>query len=60
VLHAQAERDVATDVAVGEQCVVLEHQSEPAPVGWHLREVVTVPLDGARRRGLEARDRAQE
>ncbi len=60
VLHAQTERHVAEHVAVGEQRVVLEHQTELATVGRHAREVVTVPAHAAGRRTLQPGDRAQQ
>ena len=41
--HAQPELDVARDVAVREQRVLLEHQPEPALVRRHRGEVVAVP-----------------
>ena len=59
-LHAEPERDVADDIAMGKQRVVLEHEPEPAPVRGHVGEVGIVPRHSTARVGLETGDRAQQ
>ncbi len=46
-LHAQAEGDVGEHVAVGEERVVLEHQSEPTAMGRSVGEIVVIPRNCA-------------
>ena len=59
-LHAQPEGDVAEDVAVGEQRVILEHQAEAAFVGRHLLEIDTVPRDVPGGVGFQSGDRPEQ
>ena len=59
-LHAQAEAHVSEDVAVREQRVVLEHQSETAPVRRYTCEVVAVPAHDAGRLGREPGHRTEQ
>ena len=56
----QPEADVAGDVAVGEQLVVLEHQPEAPAVGGHVREVLAVPRHAAGVGDEEAGDHPQQ
>ena len=48
------------DIVMGEQGMVLEHQTEAAPVRRQVRHRIVVPHDVAGGRGLEAGDRPKE
>src|SRR5690606_9439157 len=54
--HAQAEGDVVAHAQMGEERVALEHEAEPAAVGRHLGQVLSVPRDSAGFEVLEAAD----
>src|SRR5262249_12483405 len=70
-LHARTERDIAGDVAMREQRVVLEHQSQTPPVRRYTRQIGAVDRDAtlvgrhetgdsAEHRALAATTRAQQ
>src|SRR6202042_1982407 len=56
----EAERDIGLDIEVWEQCVVLEHHIDQAPVRRHGREIDAVEQDAAGVRLLETGDQAQQ
>ncbi len=58
--HPEPERDVGEHVAVGEQRVVLEHETEAPVMGRDGREVGAVPRDPTGAGRLETGDGAQE
>ena len=43
--HPESERDVAEDVAVRKERVVLEDEADPTPVRWDIREILSVEQD---------------
>ncbi len=53
--HPQPESDVAGDVAVGEERVILEDETDPAPVRGHCCEIGAVEQHSARSRAPGAR-----
>ena len=59
-LHPQPEGDVAGDVAVWEQLLVLEHHADPAAMRRHAGDVDPVETDRARGDRDEAGDGAQQ
>ncbi len=58
--HPQAEGDVAEDVAMGKESVVLEDEADAAPVRRNAVEVLAVEHDPARVRKLKAGDDSQQ
>ena len=43
--HPEPEREVAEDVAVRKERVVLEDEADPTPVRWDIREILSVEQD---------------
>jgi len=58
--HAQPERDIAKDVPVREERMILEHEPDPASIRGHVREVATVEHHSSRVGSLETGDHAQK
>ncbi len=58
--HPQPERDVPEDVAMLKERVILEHQSDPAPVRRHCSEIFPGEQDATRIRLLQPGDHAQQ
>ena len=59
-MHAQPELDVAGDVAMRKERVLLEHEPEAPFVRRDAGHVVAVPGHGAAVQGLQPRDRTQQ
>ena len=59
-LHSEPKRDVAGDIAVREEHVVLEHEADMTQVGREAAEVALVEHHPTARRGLETGYDAQE
>ena len=58
--HPQAERDVAEDVAMREERVILEHEADAAPMRRNAGQVDPVEQDAAGVGHLQAGDHAQQ
>ena len=54
--HPESERDVAEDVAVRKERVVLEDEADPTPVRWDVREILSVEQDSTQIGSLKAGD----